>query len=63
MSEFFYMGGYAWYVWMAYGAFALAIVIEVLALRARRRRAIELLRATAAADNAPRARLNPARST
>ena len=28
MSDFLAMGGYAWYVWMAYGAVALAIGIE-----------------------------------
>ena len=32
------MGGYAWYVWMAYGVTALVIVVELVALRARRRR-------------------------
>jgi len=38
------MGGYAWYVWMAYGAVALAIVVEIVVVRARRRRAFEQLR-------------------
>ena len=38
MSEFFAMGGYAFYVWGAYGVTALVIVIEVLAVRARRAR-------------------------
>jgi heme exporter protein D len=37
MSEFLAMGGYGFYVWGAYGVAALAIVVEVLALRARRR--------------------------
>ena len=40
MSEFLSMGGYGWYVWMAYGATALAIAAEVLALRARRHRSL-----------------------
>jgi len=44
MAEFFAMGGYAWYVWMAYGAVALAIVVEILAVRARRKRAFDELR-------------------
>ena len=44
MSEFFAMGGYAWYVWMAYGAAAVAIVVEIAAVRARRRHAFETLR-------------------
>jgi heme exporter protein D len=45
MSTFFAMGGYAWYVWMAYGVAALAIVIEIVALRMRRRAAIAQARA------------------
>ena len=44
MMDFFAMGGYAWYVWMAYGAVALAIVVEIVVVRARRRRAFEQLR-------------------
>ena len=36
MNEFFAMGGYGFYVWGAYGVTALAIVVELLALRARR---------------------------
>jgi heme exporter protein CcmD len=47
MSEFLAMGGYAWYVWMAYGAGALAVVIEVAAVRARRKRAFDELRMSA----------------
>jgi len=46
MNEFFAMGGYGWYVWMSYGACAVAVVAEVVALRARHRRA----RAEAMAD-------------
>lgn len=44
MSDFFAMGGYAWYVWMSYGACALAIAVEVALVRARRRRALEELK-------------------
>jgi heme exporter protein D len=40
MSEFFAMGGYGYYVWSAYGVTALAIIAELLALRARRRAAL-----------------------
>ena len=47
MSDFFAMGGYAWYVWMSYGAGALAVIIEVAAVRTRRRRAFEQLRMSA----------------
>ncbi len=39
MSNFLAMGGYGFYVWTAYGVTALAIVAELLALRARRRAA------------------------
>ena len=39
MSEFFSMGGYGWYVWMSYGACAVAIAAEIVALRTRHRRA------------------------
>ena len=39
MAEFLAMGGYGWYVWMSYGACAVAVVAEVVALRARHRRA------------------------
>ena len=41
MSEFLAMGGYGFYVWGAYGVAALAIVVELLALRARRTAALE----------------------
>jgi heme exporter protein D len=40
MSNFFAMGGYAWYVWMAYGVTALVIVVELWTLRARRYRTL-----------------------
>jgi heme exporter protein D len=44
MSEFFAMGGYAWYVWMSYGACVLAVALEVTIVRMRRKRAVEELR-------------------
>ena len=47
MTEFLAMGGYAWYVWMSYGAVAAAIIVEVAAVRARRKRAFEHLRMSA----------------
>jgi heme exporter protein D len=40
MSAFLTMGGYGWYVWMAYGVTALVIAVEQLLLRARRRRTL-----------------------
>ena len=38
-SEFFAMGGHGLYVWGSFGVTALAIAIEMLALRARCARA------------------------
>jgi heme exporter protein CcmD len=43
MIEWLSMGGYAYYVWMSYGALAIALVAEVIALASRRRRALEQL--------------------
>ena len=53
MSEFLAMGGYAWYVWMSYGAAVLAVLVEVAAVRARRRRALEELRMSAPRTGTP----------
>jgi heme exporter protein D len=47
MSEFLAMGGYAWYVWMSYGAVAAALAVEIALVRARRRRALDDLRIAA----------------
>ena len=35
MSEFFAMGGYAWYVWGSYGVTFLLLLAEVVLLRNR----------------------------
>jgi heme exporter protein D len=49
-AEFFAMGGYASYVWGSYAVVALCMVVESLAVRARRLRALrELRQANAAA--------------
>jgi heme exporter protein D len=40
-TEFFAMGGYGAYVWGSYAVVALCIVVEILAVRARRKRALE----------------------
>lgn len=53
MTEFFAMGGYAFYVWGAYGITALVVIAEVLSIRARRRAAITEARLTATAEAAP----------
>lgn len=39
MTEFFAMGGYGFYVWGSYGVAALAVVLEVIGVRARLRAA------------------------
>jgi heme exporter protein D len=51
LDGFLAMGGYALYVWGSYGMTALLVVAEIVALRARRRRAVdELRRARSAPD-------------
>ncbi len=61
MSDFFAMGGYAWYVWMSYGAAAAAVIVEILALRLRRRHAFDTARMAQDADAAgPATRRPPA---
>ena len=48
-SAFWEMGGRGFYVWGAYGMTALCIVLEIAALRARRRKArLDLKRRIAA---------------
>lgn len=37
MSEWLAMGGYGFYVWNAYGMLAIALAVELVALRRRRR--------------------------
>jgi heme exporter protein D len=41
-SAFFYMGGYAFYVWFSFGLTALCVVWEVVALRHRSTQALRL---------------------
>jgi len=41
MSEFFAMNGYGFYVWSSYGVTALAVAVELYALRGRRRAVLE----------------------
>ena len=35
MSEFFAMGGYAWYVWGSYGVTFALLLVEIVLLRNR----------------------------
>jgi len=39
-SDFFAMGGYAFYVWGSYAVTACLIVVEIILLRGRRRAAL-----------------------
>ncbi|MGE0358186.1 MAG: heme exporter protein CcmD [Burkholderiales bacterium] len=39
-SDFWAMGGHAYFVWMSYGALLVAIVVELVLLRVRRQRAL-----------------------
>jgi len=54
MSEFFAMGGYAAFVWPAYGAAAIAlIVLLIVSLRTLRAREAEIAKAEGARARAP----------
>ena len=37
MTEFFSMGGYAWYVWGSYGVTLFLLIVEVVLLKKRSR--------------------------
>jgi heme exporter protein D len=41
VANFLDMGGYAWYVWGAYGVTTVVIVAEIVSLRAQRRRVVQ----------------------
>lgn len=51
VSDFFAMGGHALYVWLAYGATFLVLVVNTLVLRGARKRQLERLRWQAQAAN------------
>jgi heme exporter protein D len=44
LSEFFAMGGYAFYVWGSFGLTALVLIGEMWLIRRRRQRALQALR-------------------
>ena len=50
MTEFFAMGGYAFYVWGSFGACALAMLLEPLLVRQRRNTIVQSLRRQARAE-------------
>jgi heme exporter protein D len=41
MAEFFAMGGYGFYVWWSYAVAAVAVIAEIVSVRARSRRTLE----------------------
>jgi heme exporter protein CcmD len=63
MMEFLAMGGYAWYVWMSYGAVAVVVAAEIVTTRGRLRRARTHAQHLSAAPVPPAPRFDPARST
>jgi heme exporter protein D len=42
-DAFWAMGGHAFFVWMSFGALFLAIAVEMVLLRVRRRRALDAI--------------------
>ena len=52
-SEFFAMGGYAFYVWGSFVATVACLAAEVTMLRARRRNALSQVRAERMRNEAP----------
>lgn len=45
-SDFFHMGGYAFYVWWSYGVTAILVVGEILLLKSHRKNALTLAKRT-----------------
>lgn len=58
LSAFFAMGGYAAYVWPAYGVFFLVLLIDWLAPQFRRRRLLRELRSRMARQDVRKDRAN-----
>jgi heme exporter protein D len=58
LQSFFAMGGYAAYVWPAYGVFFTVLLIDWLAPQLRRRRVLRELRARMARQDARKERAN-----
>jgi heme exporter protein D len=50
-SEFFYMGGYAFYVWGSYLVTFVVIIVEIVAVVRRRRRLVTQRDAAASLSN------------
>ena len=51
-TEFFSMGGRGFYIWGSFGAFAIAIALEIILVRLRAKRAQALIEEDLLADKA-----------
>ena len=51
-AEFFSMDGRGFYVWGSFGAFAIAIILEIIFVRLRGKRALAAVEGELLADNA-----------
>jgi len=51
MSEWFAMGGYAWFVWGSYGVTVGVIALELVLVAARKRSALERAQTELEADD------------
>lgn len=58
LQSFFAMGGYAIYVWPAYGVFLIVLLIDWLAPQFRRRRLLRQLHSRMARQEARKERAN-----
>ena len=52
MSTFFAMNGYGFYIWSAYGVAALALAVELIMLRSRRKAVLEQAQLSAPDESA-----------
>jgi heme exporter protein D len=53
VSEFFAMGGYAFYVWGSFGATAAVMLVEMLLIRQQRRSLLRELRNAQLPESSP----------
>ncbi len=51
ISDFFAMGGYAFYVWGSFGTTAVVMVLEVLQINQRRQQVLRNLRSEIASES------------
>ena len=56
-SEFFNMGGYAFYVWTSYAIFFIVILVNIIAPVMHRKKVISRIKRTIKRENIERAKL------